>query len=675
LEKPALLNFPHCGQRYGNRMGRRSKKTTASTAAAANHRSDYFVLGSANRLSSSTERWTVPGICIFLAAIIWLVFGQTLRHDFVNYDDPEYVFKNAQVVRGLTLEGIAWAFTHVHSSNWHPLTWISHMLDCQFYGLNPGGHHLTNTLLHAATAILLFLVLRQMTGALWRSAFVAAIFAIHPLRVESVAWVAERKDVLSGLFFMLIIAAYVRYARAPRSPFHYGLVVLFFALGLMCKPMLVSMPFVLLLLDYWPLNRFATLPQDGGQPRIPRRLLLEKLPLLGLVIASCIVTLFAQRESMAPVSRITLPLRLGNAAVAYTDYIRQMFWPADLAVLYPWEEVRLGLASIALSIVLMAGVSVAVFFLRRHRYLVTGWLWYLVMLGPVIGILQVGNQARADRYTYLPQIGLYLVLTWGAMELCAGWRYRRVLLASLSSVILAVLIVCARAQAAYWRDSETLWSHALSCTTDNIIAEGNLGQACYAKGKMREAMMHFQNSLRIAPNQAPIHSSLGVFFLEMGQLNESLAHLQQALQIEPNFADAHFNLGNTYLQMGRATEALSHYNRALEIDPNDTEALNNMAWILATWPEALTRDGAKAVALAERADILTQKTKPRIAATLAAAYAETGRFADAIKTGQRAMELAAAERNAALADSIRDQIQLYQSGAAFRDRRFMSALP
>ena len=615
----------------------------------------------------------VFGVCIFLAAITWLVFGQTLRHEFVNYDDGDYVFKNSQVARGLTLEGIVWAFTHVHSSNWHPLTWISHMLDCQVYGLNPGGHHLTNVLLQAATAILLFLVLRQMTGAFWRSAFVAAVFAIHPLHVESVAWVAERKDLLSGLFFMLTIGAYVRYARAPWSPLRYGLVVLLFALGLMCKPMLVTMPLVLLLLDYWPLNRFAPLPgPGGGRPRIRQRLILEKLPLLGLGLASCAITLFAQRGSMQPVARISLPLRLGNAVIAYTDYLRQLFWPSDLAVLYPWEAARLGAWHIVGSIVLLAGVSAAVLVLRSRRYLVTGWLWYLVMLGPVIGIMQVGNQARADRYTYLPQIGLYLLLTWMVVELCAGWRHRSVLLTGLFSIILVALVFSARAQASYWKDSETLWSHALGCTTDNIVAEGNLGQACYTKGKTREAMMHFQNSLRIEPNQAAILSCLGVFLLDMGRVSESLANLQKAVEVEPNFADAHYNLGNTYLQMGQAKEALSHYQRALEITPDDTEALNNMAWILATWPDALTRDGAKAVGLAERADSLTRSKSQVISATLAAAYAESGRFADAIRTGQRALQLATAEGNTPRADSIRAQIEIYQSGAAFRDHRFAS---
>jgi tetratricopeptide (TPR) repeat protein len=672
-EAAGVLNFPHCGQPYANRMSRRSRKTTAPKGAAATHRSGAVPPESGNRVPDSNTRWMVLGVCLFLAAITWLVFGQTLRHEFINYDDGEYVVRNAQINRGLTLEGIVWSFTHVHSSNWHPLTWISHMLDCQVYGLNPGGHHLSNVLLHAATAIMLFLVLRQMTGSFWRSAFVAALFAIHPLRVESVAWVAERKDMLSGLFFMLTLGAYVRYARAPWSPLRYGLVVFLFALGLMCKPMLVTMPFVLLLLDYWPLNRFATLPgQTGQRPQILRRLILEKLPLLGLGLASCVITLFAQTSSMAPVARISLPLRLSNAVVSYTDYLCQMFWPTDLAVLYPWEAARLGTLNIVISIALLAGISVVVFVLRRRGYLVAGWLWYLIMLGPVIGILQVGNQARADRYTYLPQIGLSVLITWAAVELCRGWHYRRVLLAGLSSVILMALIFSARAQVSYWQNSETLWSHALACTTDNTVAEGNLGRALYDKGKAREAMVYFQNSLRIEPRQAPIHSSLGVFFLEMGRMNEAMAHLQTALEIEPKFGDAHYNLGNTYLQMGQAKEALVHYNKALESDPNDTQALNNMAWILATWPDALVRDAAKAVELAERADSLTRRASSMISATLAAAYAEAGRFAEALTTGRRALQLATAEGNAPRADSIRTQLETYQSGAAFRDHRFAS---
>ena len=605
----------------------------------------------------------IPGVCLFLAAIVWIVFGQTLQHQFVNFDDGDYVFKNARVAQGLTIKGIVWAFTHVHSANWHPLTWISHMLDCQFYGLNPRGHHLTNVLLHAATAILLFLVLLQMTGSFWRSAFVAAVFAIHPLRAESVAWVAERKDILSGLFFMLTLGAYVRYARMPWSSLRYGLVVFLLALGLMCKPMLVTVPFVLLLLDYWPLNRFT------DNFRIPRRLILEKLPLLALAAVSCAITLVAQREAMQPVAKISMPLRWGNAVISYLDYLRQMIWPSNLAVLYPWESARITAVSTALAALLLLCLSVVTLVLRRHRYLVTGWFWYLLMLGPVIGILQVGNQARADRYTYLSQIGLCILAAWGAADLCARWRRRRVLLASVASVILVSLIFSARAQTAYWQDSERLWSRALACTTDNTIAEENLGEAYHAKGRRQDAKARFEKALQIAPNQAMAHSALGLVLLELGQPDESITHLTRALEINPNFADAHYNLGNTLMQVGRANEALIHYQRALEIYPDDVEALNNAAWILATWPEAAIRDGTKAVELAERANELSRGENPTVCATLAASYAEAGRSADAIKLAERAIQLATAQGNAARADFIRVQMASYQSGAAFRDRR------
>ncbi len=619
----------------------------------------------------SNDRWVGFGVCVFLAVITWLVFGQTLHHDFINYDDNDYVTKNVQVSRGLSWEGIVWAFTHVHSANWHPLTWISHMVDCQFYGLNPRGHHLTSVWLHAFTAILLFLLLRQMTAALWRSAFVAALFAVHPLHVESVAWVAERKDLLSGLFFMLTAMAYTHYTRAPTVR-RYALVVIVFALGLMCKPMLVSLPLVLLLLDYWPLQRLpAFISRRADDRNILGRLVLEKLPLIGLGLASCAVTVVAQRAAMQPVTRMSFPDRLANASLAYVDYVRQMFWPKNLAILYPWEEARLTVLNIGFSLALLAGISVGVFLLRRHRYLVTGWLWYLVMLVPVIGILQVGNQARADRYTYLPQIGLYLLITWGAARFCAGWRHRRVPLAALGCAVVGAFVVLGRAQAAYWRDSEILWRHALACTTDNIIAEGNLGEACHVNGKNDEAMMHFENSLRINPRQAAIHSSLGTLLLEIGRVDESLAHLREAVEIEPNFGDAQYNLGNTYLQMGEAREAVTHYQKALEIDPNDIQAMNNLAWILATCSDSGIRDGAKAVELAARADSLTARKNSVISATLAAAQAEAGRLTEALATAQRALQLASREGNSARADSIRIQIATYESGVAFRDPRYL----
>jgi len=579
------------------------------------------------------------------------------------------------------------------------------MLDSQLYGLAAGGHHFSNVLIHTTTAILLFLVLRQMTGALWRSAFVAAVFAIHPLRVESVAWVAERKDLLSGLFFMLTIGAYVRYARSPCSAKHYALVVVLFACGLMSKPMLVTMPFVLLLLDYWPLNRLA-IPLEGKGSRfhMGRWLILEKLPLLALSLASCIITLFAQNEAIQPVSKTSLSMRLGNAVISCVEYLFQMLWPSNLAIFYPWEAVRINATSLLFSATLLLGISVFVFVMRRRGYFVTGWLWYLVMLGPVIGILKVGNQAHADRYTYLPQIGLYLLITWATADLCSRWRRgRRLFLGTLSAIILAALTLAARTQASAWKDSESIWRQALSRTTDNVIAELNLGQAVFKLGRTAEAIGHFervlqiepneamahgslgaallktgqtsmalahlQRSLEIEPKQASVHSSLGVALLETGQPEESLIHLQAALKIDPEDGEAHYNLGNTFLRMRRANEAVAEYARALQFNPDDTEALNNMAWVLATWPDALTRDGDKAVAAAERANTLTNGKSPIVSATLAAAYAEAGRFADAITNAERALKLAAEEGNTARADSIGAQLAAYRSGAAFRDRR------
>jgi protein O-mannosyl-transferase len=611
------------------------------------------------------DRWLVFVVCIFLGAITWLVFGQTLRHDFVNVDDGDYVLKNVEVARGLTAEGVVWAFTHFHSSNWHPVTWISHMLDCEFFGLSPGGHHFTNVFLHTSTAICLFLVLRQLTAALWRSAFVAAVFAIHPLRVESVAWVAERKDVLSGLFFVLTVGAYVRYARRPSRVGHLAVTVLF-ALGLMSKPMLVTVPFVLLLLDYWPLHRFG----DGKFLQALRRLLLEKLPLFALATASGLVTLFAQKGAIQPFASIPVSSRVANALISYAAYIRQLFWPSHLTALYPFPSGNIAMAGI-LSLILLAAVSVGVFTLRRrYPYLVTGWLWYLIMLGPVIGLLQVGVQARADRYTYLPQIGVCVALTWAVADFCARWRFSRLVPRILALILLPALAFSARIQASFWHDSESLWTHAIACAPDNAIAHTNLGQAYYEKRSMDKAIAHYEKALQIDPNQILAHSALGLALLETGRPDESVTHLEKALEINPNFADAHYNLGNTFLQMGRASEAIAQYDQTLAINPRDIEALNNTAWILATWPEAAFRDGPRAVKLAERADSLTHGESPVISATLAASYAEAGRVPDAVKTAERALQLANALGNATRADSIRAQIALYQSGAAFRDRRY-----
>ncbi len=648
---------------------------------------------SEGRPAGWNDRWLVPGVCIFLAAITFVVFGQTLGHEFVNYDDALYVADNPAVLGGLSLKGIVWAFTHNVNVNWTPLTVITHMLDCQFYGLNPGGHHLTNLLLHTTTAILLFLVLRRMTGFLWRSAFVAAVFAIHPLHVESVAWIAERRDVLSGLFFMLTLGAYAGYVRHRWSTGRYLMVLLMLALALMSKPMVVTLPFVLLLLDYWPLKRF---PQPGGH-LIPWRLIVEKVPLLALSGAACVATLFAQKEA---IQLVPLSLRIGNALVSYVVYLGQMIYPAGLAVFYPYPGNGLALWKIIAAFVLLLVISVgAVAARRKQPWFLIGWLWYLGMLVPAIGLVQSGLRARADRYTYLPQIGLYLLLTWAAVDLCARWRHRRVVLGGGSALILAALIFCAHVQTSYWRNSESLWTHTLACTSDNVLAHNNLGNALVKMGKVDEAIVHYRKALQIRPDYAEAHINLGAalvkkdrvgeaivhyqkalqiepdneeasynlgnVLLKKGEVDEAIAHYQQALQIKPDFAEAHNNLGKALLQKGNAGEAITHFQKTLQIEPDNAEAQNNLAWVLATCPQASLRNGGKAVELARRANQLTGDGNPVVLGTLAAAYAEAGRFPEAVATAQRALQVAGTQSNTALAEAIRSQLKRYQAGLPF----------
>src|SRR6266571_2232870 len=412
------------------------------------------VLAQAN---SQNDRRITIAVCIFLTAIVWVVFGQTLGHDFVNFDDDRYVYENPEVSRGLTIDGLKWLLTHSHASLWHPLTTLSHMTDCQIYGLKAGGHHFTNVVLHNIGAVLLFLVFRGMTGCIWRSAFIAAIFAIHPMRVESVAWIAERKDVLSGVFFMLTLGAYLHYTRAP-SLSRYVTMAIFLACGLMAKATLVTVPFVLLLLDYWPLQR-------ANNFRAWRGLAIEKIPLFALSAAASVATMFAQTVTMASLEQLPLLPRLKNAAVSLIVYIRQMFWPTDLAVFYPHPHDQLNIWIVLMAVLLIIAITVlAIFVHQKHPYVFVGWLWYLLLLVPVLGIVQAGLQARADRFTYLPHIGMTMLLTWTVADLMQQWRNRRILLPSVATFVIAASIILSFKQTTYWRDSISLWEHALAVT-------------------------------------------------------------------------------------------------------------------------------------------------------------------------------------------------------------------
>jgi len=716
------------------------------------------------------SRAAIAIVCVFLVAITWFVFGQTVRYDFVNYDDDTYVYANPLISSGLTVPGAIYAFSGKHSGNWHPLTTLSHMLDCQLWGSHAGGHHLTNIVLHSIAVVLLFLILRQMTGALWRSAFVAAVFAVHPLRIESVAWISERKDVLSAVFFMLTLGLYVRFVRYS-SVGRYLAVVSSFGLGLMCKPTLVTVPLVLFLLDDWPLKRFA-----GGSST--RRLILEKIPLFALSTAGAGATLWAHQKSIIHIERLPFMWRVGNGLVACLTYIKQMIWPARLAVFYPHPGDTLPVWEIGLAIALLLLATAGAIALRRKRpYIFTGWFWYLTMLLPVIGLIQVGSQAHADRYTYLPQIGLYILLAWAITDALAspfatgrirrGGLQRRVLGVTASAAII-VLAWCAHIQASYWRNGETLWSHAIAVTSENFIAHDGLGQFQLDHGRLDEAIDQFQIALNIAPkypmartnlgialakkgrideaiadfqavledypNDAKTHLNLGTALAkkgdaqsaiaayekalsiqsrypsahynlgmaldDSGRIDEAIAHYQEAVQEDPHFAEAYYLLGNDLFRRSRIDDAIAAYERALQSRPvypevenniglallkegrpgeaiahwenavaNESDfvaALNNLAWVLAAFPEASIRNGDKALRLADRANQLSRSKDPAVLRTLAAAYAENGRFTEATATAESGLQIANTQGNSGLAKIFEDDLAHYRANTPVR---------
>jgi tetratricopeptide (TPR) repeat protein len=605
-----------------------------------------------------SERLLTVGICIALAALTWFVFSQTLWHDFINYDDPRYVYENTKITSGLSLEAIGWAFTHIHSTNWHPLTTMSHMLDCQLYGLKAGWHHFTNLLLHTIAVILLFLALQVMTGALWRSAFVAAIFAIHPLHVESVAWIAERKDVLSGVFFMLTLLAYAHYVRLP-SLGRYLLVASAFACGLLSKPMLVTVPFVLFLLDYWPLDRLR------GQWWT---LVLEKLPLITLSVGSSMVTLVAQKGAVGWTEDLPILERINNAIVSYILYIWQMLWPIDLAVFYPHPENRLPLWGIISSVLLLICATAAAIAVRKRRpYFLTGWLWYLGMLVPVIGLVQVGWQGRADRYTYLPQIGLYVMVAWGVADLTARWRHQRTVVSAAAILVIGLLSACGWVQTSYWRNSETLFKHALAVTTNNDVAENNLGIVFLGQGKVDEAISLLQAAVDLRPDNSPAHENLAKALIQKGQVSDALIHYHKLLELQPDNIEVHNIVGTVLVQQHRVREGMEEWQKVLAIQPDNGNAMSNLAWIYATSPDDSLRDGMKAVQLAEQAMRISGRRIPIIYRTLAAAYAENGQFSQAIQTAQQAFELANSQGNSGLATELQGNIVLYQEQQPLRD--------
>lgn len=546
-------------------------------------------------------------ICLFLVITTFAVYQQISHYDFVNYDDDEYVFENPYIKTGLTSDSIRWAFTSVHADNWHPLTWLSHISDIELYGLNPGQHHLSNLIFHIINSLLLFLLFRRMTGDLWQSSLVAALFALHPLHVESVAWISERKDVLSTFFGLLTIACYFRYVRKPGAA-AYLLNLFFFISGLMSKAMLVTLPLILLLLDYWPLKRLK--PEKKRS-----RILIEKIPFFIISAGSAIITIFAQNSGGAVKTLKLYPLdvRIANAFVSYIAYIVKMIYPVDLAFFYPHPGVVM-LWQTAASCLVLGAISLLV--ARKAKsspYLAVGWLWYLITLIPVIGLVQIGLQSMADRYSYIPLIGLFIMLAWGIADISLQWRRRKTGLALVAAIFISLYMAVSWIQIGYWRNSITLFGHALDLNSDNhaahfglgnvLLSEGetdkaighysealklfpnsdihnNMGVAMAQKGKTEEAAAHYLEALRMDPYRRNTYNNLGALFFSQGNIDKAVECYRSALKFFPDYAQAHNNLGLAFLKKGKKDEAIAHFRKALQIKPDYIQAYQNLKNLL-----------------------------------------------------------------------------------------------
>ncbi len=525
-------------------------------------------------------------ICLFLVIVNFAVYLQVIDHSFVNYDDGLYVTGNYYVQEGLNLKSIAWAFSNTFAANWHPVTWLSHMLDVQLYGVNAGSHHLISLFIHIENTLLLFLVFRKMTGKMWQSSLVAALFAIHPLHVESVAWVSERKDVLSTFFWLLTMWCYARYAEYPGIN-RYLSVLIFFILGLMTKPMLVTLPFVFLLLDYWPLQRFKlkhegdAIIKSGNQLPVIK-LIWEKVPFFILSIAASSIAVFAQHSkgTVASFDRFPLSVRIENSIVSYVNYIEKMIWPDNLAAFYPHPG-NLSVWKIAGSCLLLILITfIAIRSIRRRPWFIVGWLWYIGTLIPVIGIVQVGLQSMADRYTYIPLIGLFIIIAWGVPELAIRWRLKKPIFVAITTAILLAFMVISWLQVRYWADNISLYDHALDVTSDNFLAHNGLGNELTTRGRLGDAVIHYLEALRIRPEYAEAHYNLGHVLSIQGKKEEAIEHFRKAIKIKPDYAEAHDYLGYELACQGSREDAIKHYRKAIKIKPDYAEAHNCLGYEL-----------------------------------------------------------------------------------------------
>ncbi len=649
-------------------------------------------------------------ICLLLAFVTVLAYAPVRHAALVVFDDPVYI-GDPHVQAGLTWAGVKWAFTTWHGSNWHPLTWLSHMLDASLFGADAGAQHFVNVLFHAANAVLLFLLLLRMTGKMWPAAFVAALFAWHPVHVESVAWISERKDVLSTFFGLLTLLAYWRYSESsklqvPNSKAWYGSTLGLFTLSLMAKPMLVTLPFVMLLLDFWPLERIHLFgignTKHGTRKTNLSRLILEKLPFLALTIASSIVTFLAQRsEAVVSLEQHPLGLRVANAVVAYVEYLGKAFWPAKLAVIYPLSN-QIPAWQIAVAFVILTVISFLAWRARKSApYLLIGWLWFLGTLVPVIGLVQVGGQALADRYTYVPLIGVFIAIAYGTDDFLARCRISNVIPSVTAGAVLVGCLCVTEYQLRFWQNSQTLFAHALEVTKDNAIAHINLGVALeqddhrpeaiteYRKaieieprrfqahnnlanllattGAQDEAFREYQEALRLNPDTAVTHINFATLLAEMGRFDDAMNEYTKAAQLEPEDPRSYYLMGKACLRHGQSAEAVKHFREGLQHQPNDFETLTWLARVLAADQNPAVRNGSEAVSLAERAAHLAGGEQPFVLDTLAMAYAEAGRFNDAQAAVQRALQAAAALGAQKTVPEMKERLQLYQSGRPYRE--------
>jgi tetratricopeptide (TPR) repeat protein len=665
----------------GRSQNRESQESCPEGAGAAFQRQHFGAAKAHPRLMG-----------LLLALVTLLVYLPVTRDGFVVFDDSTYVTENQVVQNGLTWAGIQWAFTTGHGGNWHPLTWLSHMTDCELFGLNAGAHHSVNALFHAANAVLLLLLLFRLTVELWPATFIAALFAWHPLHVESVAWISERKDVLSTCFALLSLLAYARFAqKQPRvegrgsraTPaldsrpwtLDYALALVFFALGLMAKPMLVTLPFVMLLLDYWPLRRISDfgfqISNSGGKPSTLLRLTLEKWPFFLLTAVSCVVTYLAQShgEAVMTLQQFPLNLRAANALISYEQYLVKMIWPWPLAVFYPLPNHLSWIRAMAATAAAVLGVlSWLVWRTRRPcPYLLAGWLWFLGTLVPVIGLVQVGGAAMADRYSYFPLVGLFIAVAFGARDLAGRFQLPKIAAATAAAAVLAACLVLTENQLRYWHDSKSLFAHAIAVTSDNVNAYIDYGVALeQEEGLYAKALVQYREAARLDPDNAMARFNIGNLLDKMGKPEEALPELFKAVQLDPKPAHAHNVLGGVLLKQGRDAEAIEEFRKALRIEPDNFQTLAYTAHVLASEENPEVRDGKAALVLALKANILTGGSQPLVLDVLGMAFAEAGRFDEAQQSVRQAIDLATAAKMKKL-EPLQQRLELYKNHQPWRE--------